>query len=58
MGYDTEIPGEAIVIHNVLTTRTDRVAQVVDATLNNDANDAGAMWTPGETLSTSPTASP
>ncbi len=50
VGYDTEIPGEAIVIHNVLTTRTDRVAQVVDATLNNDANDAGAMWTPGESF--------
>jgi hypothetical protein len=50
VGLDTEIPGEAIVIHNVLTTRSDRNAQVVDASNNGNPNDAGAMWTPGETF--------
>jgi hypothetical protein len=49
-GYDNGIPGDAIVIHNVLTTRSDRDAQVVDATIDNNPNDAGAMWTVGETV--------
>lgn len=48
--YDLLIPGEAVVIHNVLTTRSEP-ANVVDATNNNDPNDAGAMWVPGETFS-------
>jgi hypothetical protein len=50
VGYDNEIPGEAVVIHDVLTTRGDRVAQVIDADNNGDPNDAGAMWTPGESF--------
>jgi hypothetical protein len=37
------------VIHNVDTTRG-RPAQVVDPDGNGDPNDAGAMWTPGETF--------
>ena len=50
IGYDLGIPNNAIVIHRVLTTRTDRDAQVVDADGNGNPNDAGAMWTPGETF--------
>lgn len=49
-GYDDEIPGEGVIIHDVLTTRTDRVAQVIDADNNGDPNDAGAIWTPGESF--------
>ena len=49
-GYDDEIPDEAVVIHKVDTTRADRLAQVVDMDNNGDPNDAGAMWTPGETF--------
>jgi hypothetical protein len=49
-GYDSQIPGEAVVIHQVDTTRSDRLAQVVDVDNNGDPNDAGAMWTPGETF--------
>ena len=48
-GYDAGVPGEAIVIHKVDTTRNDRRAQVVDATPNFDPNDDGARWVPGET---------
>ena len=50
IGYDEQIPGEAIVIHRVDTTRGDRVAQVVDSDNDGDPNDAGAMWLPGETF--------
>ena len=50
IGYDLAIPNNAIVIHRVVTTRTDRDAQVVDADGNGNPNDAGAMWTPGETF--------
>ena len=49
-GYDDEIPDEAVVIHKVDTTRADRLAQVVDVDNNGDPNDAGAIWTPGETF--------
>ena len=49
-GYDDEIPDEAVVIHKVDTTRADRLAQVVDIDNNGDPNDAGAMWTAGETF--------
>jgi uncharacterized repeat protein (TIGR01451 family) len=48
IGFDDEIPGEGIVIHKVDTTLGDRLAQVVDATNDNNPNDAGAIWTPGE----------
>ena len=48
-GYDTRIPGEAVVIHNVLPSRSSD-ALVVDADNNGNTNDAGAMWTPGETF--------
>ena len=49
-GYDANIPGDAVIIHKVNTTLGDRNAQVVDDTLNDDPNDAGAMWTAGETF--------
>jgi len=54
-GYDNigPIPGEAVVIHNVDTTRGDRLAQVVDPDGNGNPNDAGAMWLPGETFTDS-----
>ncbi len=48
-GYDARIPGEAVVIHNVLPSRSSD-ALVVDADNNGNTNDAGAMWTPGETF--------
>ncbi|HZP80367.1 MAG TPA: hypothetical protein VFB21_01895, partial [Chthonomonadaceae bacterium] len=51
-GYDSSsgIPGEAVVLHDVDTTRSDRRSQVVDVDNNGNPNDAGAMWTPGETF--------
>jgi hypothetical protein len=51
-GYDDNVPGEAVVIHDVDTTR-DRPAQVVDPDGNGDPNDGAAMWTPGETFTDS-----
>lgn len=50
VGYDLRVPAEGILIHLVDTTRSDRIAQVVDGTNNGDPNDAGAIWTPGETF--------
>jgi M6 family metalloprotease-like protein len=47
-GYDSQIPGQAIVIHQVDTTRVDRTAQVVDPDNNGNPNDDGAKWLPGE----------
>ena len=52
IGYDVAggpIPGNAVIIHDVLTSRASH-AQVVDATNNGNPNDAGAMWLPGETF--------
>lgn len=50
VGYDGTLPGSAVVIHYVDTTRWDRVAQVVDTDGNGNPNDAGAMWLPGDTF--------
>jgi M6 family metalloprotease-like protein len=62
VGYDTgeySIPGNAVVLHQVDPNRQpwgpeagghDLLAQVVDADNNGNLNDAGAMWTPGETF--------
>ncbi|MFN0070554.1 MAG: fibronectin type III domain-containing protein [Chloroflexota bacterium] len=47
-GYDVKVPGEGIVIHSVDTARQSN-ALVVDPDNNNDPNDAGAIWLPGET---------
>ena len=53
-GYDDHangrIPGEGIVIHKVDTALSSRPARVVDPDNNGNANDAGAMWLPGETF--------
>jgi M6 family metalloprotease-like protein len=50
-GYDVvgRLPGEAVVIHRVDLNATEP-AKVVDADGNKNPNDAGAMWTPGETF--------
>jgi M6 family metalloprotease-like protein len=45
VSYDDSLPGSAVVLH-----RVDGAAQVVDVDNNGDPNDAGAMWTPGETF--------
>ncbi|HEU0012553.1 MAG TPA: putative Ig domain-containing protein [Longimicrobium sp.] len=49
-GYDAAggIPGEAVVIHKVDPYSDGSHALVVDADGNEDANDDGAMWMPGE----------
>jgi hypothetical protein len=48
-GYDTWLPGEAIIIHNVLTGRPEP-AHVVDIDHNGNTGDEGAMWRVGETF--------
>ena len=48
-GYDDGIPGGAVIIHKVDTTRG-IPAQVVDVDNNGNPNDEGAMWTVGETF--------
>ena len=48
--YEDGLPGQAVIIHKVDPNRADRNAQIVDSSLNNDPNDAGAMWLPGETF--------
>jgi M6 family metalloprotease-like protein len=42
-GYDAQIRGEAVVIHKLDTTLSDRNAKAVDATNDGDPNDADAM---------------
>ena len=54
-GADQGVPGNAVVIHQVDEARRfsspyDRIAQVVDPDGNGNPNDAGAMWTVGETF--------
>lgn len=49
VGYDVKLPGQAVIIHEVDTTRM-RPANVVDPDNNGDTGDAGAMWTVGETF--------
>lgn len=46
--YDRWLPGDGVVMHLVDPNRGDRAAQVVDPDGNGNANDAGAIWTPGE----------
>jgi len=48
--YDRNLPGEAVVLHQVVPGRSSP-AHVVDADNNGNPNDAGAMWLPGETFS-------
>lgn len=49
-GYDSQIPGEAVILHRVDTNSNESPARVVDVDNNGNPNDAGAMWTPGETF--------
>ena len=46
-GYDEQLPGEAVVIHEVNTSWTSP-AHVVDIDNDGDTGDGGAMWTAGE----------
>ncbi len=48
-GFDVSIPGQAVVLHHVDTSRNNP-AWVVDADGSGNPNDAGAMWMPGETF--------
>lgn len=51
-GYDARgrLPGEAVILHYVnLDDAIGSPARVVDVDNNQDPNDAGAMWVPGET---------
>ena len=49
-GYDVKLPGQAVIIHEVDTTRLSP-AHVVDIDGDGDTGDEGAMWTVGETFS-------
>ncbi|MFP5247276.1 MAG: Ig-like domain repeat protein, partial [Thermoanaerobaculia bacterium] len=49
VGYDVKLPGEGVIIHEVLTSRS-RPANVVDPDGNFNTGDAGAIWTAGETF--------
>lgn len=49
-GYDVKLPGQAVIIQDVDTTR-ERPANVIDADGNGNTGDAGAMWTVGEKFS-------
>lgn len=53
--YDLLIPGEAVLIHNVVPSRSEP-ANVVDGSNNGNTNDDGAMWIAGETFSDVPNA--
>jgi hypothetical protein len=53
VGYDVKTGGDAVVIHEVDTARSVD-AMVLDADLDGDTGDAGAMWTVGETFSDTP----
>ena len=46
-GYDAQLPGQAVIIHNVLTSRIEP-AHVIDIDNNQVTGDGGAMWTTGE----------
>jgi N-acetylneuraminic acid mutarotase len=49
VGYDSNVPGNAIVLH-----RVDGTATVVDVDNNGDVSDQGAQWTVGETFTDAP----
>ena len=51
VGYDDSIPGHAVVLHRVEPNNPSASpARVVDVDNNGTPNDAGAMWTAGETF--------
>jgi hypothetical protein len=49
VAYDRNLPGEAVVLHEVVPGRPSP-AHVVDGDNNGNPNDEGAMWLPGETF--------
>lgn len=49
VAYDRNLPGEAVVLHQVVPGRPSP-AHVVDSDNNGNPNDEGAMWLPGETF--------
>lgn len=49
IGYDSWLPGDAVIIHHVDVGR-DNPAHVVDIDRDGDTGDEGAMWLPGETF--------
>jgi hypothetical protein len=50
-GYDSWLPGQAVIIHHVDVNRADgNPAHVVDIDRNGNTGDAGAMWLPGRNL--------
>jgi len=51
-GYDNWLPGEAVIIHEVVLGRAEP-AHVVDIDGNGNTGDEGAMWKPGETFTSS-----
>ena len=53
IGYDLQLPGEAVIIHDVDTSRANQ-ANVIDIDGDGDTGDAGAMWVPGETYAYAP----
>jgi hypothetical protein len=48
-GYDRNLPGEAVILHEVVPGRPSP-AHVVDGDNNGNPNDEGAMWVAGETF--------
>lgn len=52
VGYDQALPGDAVVLHSFDPNRSEP-AQVIDVDRNGNPNDAGAMWTVGESYADS-----
>ena len=52
IGYDVKLPGQAVIIHEIDTTR-DTPAHVIDVDNNGYTDDSGAMWIAGETFTDS-----
>lgn len=50
-GYDVKLIGNAVIIHDVDTTRPINDAHVIDIDGNGEPADAGSQWTPGERFS-------
>jgi hypothetical protein len=52
VGYDVKLPGQAVIIHDVDTNRSNgRDAYVIDIDNNGNTGDEGSHWTVGETFS-------
>jgi hypothetical protein len=52
VGYDSYLPGVAVIIHNVDVNRSEP-AHVIDIDGDGDTGDEGAMWLPGEVFTDS-----